>query len=282
LLELLLSSKLSARRALALCLTTAVALFTSRGNASESKGIRPRDSSNSVKIQQLLDEVRSASLTGNFEQACQSAGDAATLAHESRDQWHESKALLSLSACRIRLFDYRQAQYAAETSRQIALANGDLNTAGASTVNLATIYLQLGDYRLAGREASFGAHLLANEPNKERLVKALLIYANTEAERTRKEIENGRTPDEGGAEQRNLEQLERNYRHGIDVAHAAHLPIEAKLWEELGYSLLLARHPERAEDPLHRAYMLEAAAHDKDAIATNEAHQAELQLQKGN
>jgi CHAT domain-containing protein len=282
LLELLLSPETLARRALALCLTIAFPLSACPWPAAKNSSLQRQNSANVTKIQKLLDEVRRASLDGQFEQACQLASEAATVARQAREHWYESKALLSVSACRIRLFDYRQAQQAAETSRQIALEIHDLNTAGASTVNLATIYLQLGDYRLAGREAAYGARLLADQPNKERLVKALLIYANTEAERTRKQIENGRAPDDPATEQQNIQQLERNYRHGVDVAHLAHLPIEAKLWEELGYSLLLARHPERAEEPLHRAYMLESAAGDRDALATNEAHQAELQLQKGN
>ena len=181
------------------------------------------------------------------------------------------------------LFDYRGAQQAAESARDIALKINDLSTAGAASVNLATIYLQLGDFPLAGKEAAAGAGLLKNSPSKERLVKALLIYANVEAERYRSKIAAEQVAGEHANVRKDLEQIERNYQRGIDAAHAAGLAqLEANLWEELGYSLLLAQSPERAEEPLRKAYLLEAGYQDEDALAVNYAYQAELQLQKRN
>lgn len=193
----------------------------------------------------------------------------------------EASALLSLSGCRIRVFDYRGAQQASEQSRNLALSIGDKALAGAASVNLATIYLQLGDVAFASRQAAYAVDLLQNTPNKLRLGKAMLLYANAEAERTRDELEADRVAHDSKAERRDIEQLEKNYRKGVAIAHRAELAgLEAKLWEELGYSLLLAHLPEHAEEPLRRAYLLESESRDQDAIATNQAHRAELALQK--
>lgn len=284
LLGLLPLPKKLAGRALALWLPFAVSISGICTAAFPPAGIRtPAGRNYQRKIQDLLEQSHAFSGQGQFEEACQAAAQANELAQRFRDKRWRAKALLVASACRIRLFDYRQAQQAAETSRQLALEVHEQGDAGAATVNLATIYLQLGDYRLAGKEAGYAADLLAGQPNKQRLVKALLIYADTEAERARNQMGAQRRSGNGPSAQSELAQLERNYRRGIDVAHAAGLShLEANLWEELGYSLLLAHHPEKAEHPLAKAWSLEAANHDEDGLANNEAHQAELQLQKGN
>ena len=153
--------------------------------------------------------------------------------------------------------------------------------AGAASVNLASIYLQLGDFPFAARQAASAAELLQGTSNKVRLVKALLLYANAEAERTRNKLEAERAAGDQKGERKDIDHLERNYRKGVAVAHSAELgSLEAKLWEELGYSLLLAHLPEDAQEPLERAYTLESGSHDADALATNEAHRAELALQQ--
>lgn len=176
-----------------------------------------------------------------------------------------------------------RAQQAAEAARSIALKINDVSTAGGASINLATIYLQLGDLLLSGKEASRAADLLKDSPVKQRLVKALLIYANVEAERYRSKIAAARGASDDEAERQDLAQIERNYQRGIDVAHAAGLGhLEANLWEELGYSLLLAQSPEKAEEPIHKAFLLESSYHDEDALAVNYEYQAQLQLQKRN
>ena len=230
-----------------------------------------------------LAQARELFHNGRFQEASQSLVRTAELARRTNNLSSEGQALLALSACRILLFDYRGAQQAAESARAIALQINDNSTAGAASVNLATIYLQLGDFPLAGKEAAAGADLLKNSPNKERLVKALLIYANVEAERYRSKVAAEQASGDYESARKDLEQIERNYQRGIDTAHAAGLGhLEANLWEELGYSLLLAQSPEKAAEPLHKAYLLEAGYHDEDALAVNYEYQAQLQLQKRN
>ncbi len=205
------------------------------------------------------------------------------MARNEGDTSEEINALLGLSASRIVLFDYQGALRAAGESRTLAFKTGDKDAAGSAYANLATIYSQLGDFSLAAKSAARAAELLKTTRNRERLVKALLILANADAERARVQIEAARSDGDGEAERKELDSVQRDYRRGVAVAHAARLlRLEANLWEELGYSLLLAHHPEAAEEPLRRAYALELSAHNYDDLAVNKAHQAELQLQKHN
>ncbi len=233
-------------------------------------------------VDSAIAQGREFSLTGRKQEASESLEKAAAMARRAGYKAGEAKALLGLSGCRIRLFDYRGAQESARASQEIAFRIKDDTIAGSASVNLATVYLQLGDFGLAAKEASAGADLLKNSPNQERLVKALLIYANVEAEGIRSRIPAEHAKGDTIAERGDLDQLEQNYRRGVTFAHAAGLAhLEANLWEELGYSLLLVQHPRPAEEPLHKAFLLESESHDQDALAVNEEHQAELELQKG-
>ncbi len=220
---------------------------------------------------------------GHAQQAVHILDSAVNAAHRVNDTSGEASALLSLSGCRIMLFNYRDAQQAAQAARSLAFKINDRTIAGSASINLATIYSQLGDFNLAGKEAARAADLLQNTSEKRRLAQALLIYSNVEADRLRAKIEEERARGDSQSERHDIEQIQRDYRRGIDVAHAASLPFfEANLWEELGYSLLLAHRPEQAEGPLLKAFLLESSSRDQDALAVNQAHQAELQLQKQN
>ncbi len=234
--------------------------------------------------QAAISRARSLVSKGRITEAASFLNRAAQQAHRANNPSDEAKLLQSLSGCQIRLFDYQGAQQSALGSRQIALKIRDFPVAGADSVNLASIYSQLGDYSLAVREASYGAQLLeATDTNKGHLSRALLIYADVKAEQSRSRIEADQVRGDTAAERRAIDSIERNYRRGVDVAHAAKLPREeAKIWEELGYSLLLVNRPHLAEEPLSKAFQLEMRMHDEDSLAVNRAHQAELQLQLHN
>ena len=220
---------------------------------------------------------------GHIPEAAEELSKAAEKARLAANGPEELKLILALSGCRIRLFDYRRAQQAATYVHTAALRTQDSTTAGAASVNLATIYSQLGDYPLAAREASEAADLLKDSSRKDRLAQALLIYADVQAERARSQDETGAGAARTDTDRKILEGVESNYRRGIEVAHTASLPkLESRFWEELGYSLLLAHRPQQAEQPLQKAFLLESSTHDEDWLAINQAHQAELQLQKGN
>ena len=236
-----------------------------------------------VRIDAVIEEGRALLNSGQVTEAAATLARAAEMARRAGSLSRQSYALLTLSGCRIRLFDYRGAQQAAEDARNLALRRGDNDIAGAATTNIASVYLQLGDYVFAGKEAARAADLLKKTSKKERFVKALLLYANAEAERLRNKLEAESVIGDAEAERHDIEQLEQNYRRGIDVAHTLGLAkLEAKLSEELGYSLLLAHLPQTAEEPLRKAYVLESGSHDEDGLANNKEHQAELQLQKKN
>jgi len=221
--------------------------------------------------------------SGHAEEASRLLRRTAERAHRTGKLSQEARALLTLSAARITLFDYSEAQQTAETARRLALRVQDDTTAGSAAINLATVYLQLGDVLLAETEAAFAIDKLQNTAKKPVLAKAWLIYANVEAELIRGKIEaagSSETPEQHAGD---IDQIEANYKRGIDVARSNNLPeLEANLWEELGYSLLLAQRPQRAEAPLKKAYRLEVENKIENGLAVNQAHQAELHMQEGN
>ena len=272
-----------AGRALALWLPLAVSISFPCIAARALLRAQRSQRSSVARIDTLIEKGRDLLASGHVSEAAPPLVHAAELARRAGSISRESYALLTLSACRIRLFDYRGAEQAAEDARSLAFKTGDNDVAGAATSNIASIYLQLGDYHFAGKEASRAADLLKRTAKKDRFVKALLLYADAEAERLRNKLEAEKVNGDTEAERRDIEQLEQNYQHGIDVASAFGLTkLEAKLSEELGYSLLLAQLPQRAEQPLRAAYVLESNSHDEDGLANNKEHQAELQLQKKN
>ncbi|MDQ2841818.1 MAG: CHAT domain-containing protein [Acidobacteriota bacterium] len=250
-----------------------------RVSAAPKTGYSPRQS----RAEAVIARGRELSGNGHFQDAAQTFIRAAEIARQDGNIVQRAQALVFLSGCRIRLFDYRGAQRAADQARFLALKARNATIAGAAVVHLATIYSQLGEFQLASKQAAYAADLLKDSPNKEYLAKALLIYANIQAGARRNAIDAERVNGDSAAERRDTELIVSDYQRGIDVAHRAGLSsLEANLWEELGESLLLVNHPDEAEDPLRKAYLLEAKSFDENALAINKEHQAELQLQKHN
>ncbi len=235
------------------------------------------------RAEPVIARGRELSANGHFQNAAQTFIRAAEIAREDGRPAQRAQALVFLSGCRIRLFDYRGAQRAADQALSLALKAGDATIAGAAAVHLATIYSQLGEFQLASKQAAYAADLLKDSPNKEYLAKALLIYADIQAGARRNAIEVERANGDSTGERKDTDLIVSDYKRGVDVAHRAGLSsLEAKLWEELGESLLLVNRPDEAEDPLHRAYLLEVKNFDENGLAINKEHQAELQLQKHN
>ena len=221
-----------------------------------------------------MNEGGRLSAQSHLAEASEEFSRAAAVAHKAGNAKDEAQALVALSGCRIALFDYRAAQRAASDGFQLAREARVDALAGSAKVNLANIYMQVGDFRRAAKEAADAADLLKDVSPKEYYATALLLYADTEAEEER---------ENGASDPRTLAQITQNYRRAVDLAHGAGLShIEAQSWEELGEALLLAQAPQLAEDPLDRAYLLESKAHDEDALAVNREYQAELQRQKRN
>jgi CHAT domain-containing protein len=234
-----------------------------------------------ARLDVAIKSARELLHSGHAEEASKLSRRTAERAHSAGKVSQEARALVTLSAARITLFDYREAQQAAETARRLALGIHDDTGAGSAAIDLATVYLQLGDVLLAETEAAFAVEKLQNTPKRAVLAKALLIYANVEAERIRAKIESAGSSDTPEQQARDIDQIEANYLRGIAVPHS-NVELSANLWEELGYSLLLVDRPERAERPLQKAYQLEVENHLENALAINRGHQAELQLRKRN
>ena len=220
-----------------------------------------------------MNEGARLSSQGHLAEAGNEFSRAAVLAHNVDNAKDGAKALVALSGCRIGLFDYRAAQRAASEGFQLAKQAKVDVLAGSAKVNLATIYMQVGDFRRADREAAEATEDLKNAPG-EYYAKALLLYANVEAEVIREKALN---------KQQTIDQITYVYQRAVDVAHGAGLhQIEAQSWEEMGEAFLRVYAPQSAENPLERAYRLESKAHDEDALAVNKQYRADLQLQEQN
>ena len=202
---------------------------------------------------------------GQFVEALRCFLSAARGAQEIGDRDRQAKALLSATKCQIFLFRYRDALASTEAVRNIGSETGDYTVLGAATVNLATIYYQLGDFPHAAEDASQAVDYLRKSWRKDYLAQALLNQANIEA-------------DSG-----NASVAKYIYREGIAVAQSARLPLqEAELRDQLGVSLLRANRIADAETEITAAYRIYSQKQDQNGLAITNEHRAELELKKGN
>jgi len=202
---------------------------------------------------------------GHFAEAVGVFKDAARWAHDSGDAGREADALLDISGCRIRLFEYREALESAEASRKIALLAHDNTKAGAASGNLSTIYVQLGDFASANKEADRSVNLLRYSPRKDYFARALLNYGDIQFAIA------------------NVEAGRHSYDQAVEAARSARNPsLEAMADDHRGTSLLLEGRLSDSETALKAAFDIRVRIHDEDNLAITKEHLAELNLKKGN
>jgi tetratricopeptide (TPR) repeat protein len=103
-----------------------------------------------------------------FEQAINAAQNLAAARPQYANSAKETQArsLVGVGGCKIAVFEYRDAlRYSAE-GKNLALEIKKEDVAGAAAANLSTIYYQLGDLRLAEREADDAVKLLDSAEQK--------------------------------------------------------------------------------------------------------------------
>jgi CHAT domain-containing protein/predicted negative regulator of RcsB-dependent stress response len=201
---------------------------------------------------------------GHWAEAVASFQKAADLARDSNDPHHQLDAILRLSGCRIRLFQYRQALEATDTARQLAFHLNDDTLAGANANNRATIYSQLGDYQLAARAAEEAVALLKRSPRRDYLAQALLNLGDIRSRL--------------GQPQQTVD----SFQEAVNVAHAAGFDdVEAMAEDHLGESLIEANDLAGAEKALNEAHRLRQKNHETQQLALTNENLAILAYHQG-
>lgn len=205
---------------------------------------------------------------GHFSEALPDLTTALRIARQHGDLKQASEALRWMAISHTRLFEYRAGMASALESRRLALETGEQAMAGSASIDIATIYGQLGDFVSAEREAGKAVELLQAVQNpslsdRSNLVKALLNHAMLS-------FLDGRPLD-----------AEKWSDKGIAYATKLGNPqLEAIAWETRGTMLLRDRKIAAAEKAFNKEYELRQAAHDENGLAVIKAHLAELELEK--
>lgn len=204
--------------------------------------------------------------SGRFAQALTTFNLAAKIAQKAGAPELAAWAQVSEAACHVRLFQYRQAAEMAQKARTTALAAHANGPAGSASIDLATIYSQLGDFPLAETEANRAIQLLKGTDRKVSFARALLVKADIL----------GRAQGAGT-------KAEKLYQQAISAAQATgDKQLQAMIWDDLGISLLNDGKAPAAETALHKAQALCLKTRDTDYLPIVEEHLAELNLAQKN
>src|SRR5450755_173941 len=129
-----------------------------------------------------MDCGRRARKSGNIAASLQSFQKAAQVARSSNRPGEQAWALLAVTGCQLRMYQYRQALDSADMAHQLALNAKDNDIAGAAANNKATIYSQVGDNLSAADAAKESVSLLRHSSRKDYLAMALSNYGDIEAQ----------------------------------------------------------------------------------------------------
>jgi CHAT domain-containing protein len=152
--------------------------------------------------------------------------------------------LNNLGSAHYQMFRYRDAIQAYLEARDIAAAQGDRETLGALSVNLSSLYVQMGDTEAALEAAEQGLKLPSDATAKFKA--KLLIQCARIKER-----------------QREPEQAAALLRDAIEASRAQlDAASEAQAWNELGDTLLDCGRLQPAERALLEAFRLRKLTHD--------------------
>ena len=236
-----------------LCLLSAVALRPNEQNSSDHRA-----------IDRQIAEGRRLREKGDFLQASALLRRVTEIAHEDGYASGEAHALLAQGACQISLLHYRSALQFLTQAETLGVALGDAAVQGASALNAATAYSELGDFALGLEKAHRAAMLFSRTARQDYITKSLLVYANLQAETG------------------NIDEALTYYSQTIRLSQHAHLPaIEASAWEDQGEALLDANRLTAAEECLQRAYSLRSQEKSLSSLAVTVCNLAELRLKQG-
>ena len=209
-------------------------------------------------------EGRNLRKTGQLAEASRYFEKAAFEANRTTDPGHAAEALVAKAGCEIRLFQYATALKDAQSAKTFAFKGSNPTSAGAASVNISTIYSQLGDFTLAGLAASESVEALSRSPRKDFYAQALvnnaeILFGLNERERARKIS-----------------------AEAISVAKAAKQPLlEAQASDHPGSWLTFAGSLVDAEAALRYALNIYKTLNDDNGLAGSYEHLAELDWRKG-
>lgn len=215
-------------------------------------------------IDQEISRARSLRENGNFARASALLGQVIERARQSGYRSGEAHALLAQSACQISLFEYRSALNLLNRAEALGTALGDATIQGASALNKATAYAELGDFALGLQQAHRATVFFARTSHKDYIAKSLLVYANLQASRG------------------DIDDALAYYAQVVSICQDVGLPeIEASAWEDEGESLLDANRLALAEKSLRRAYSIRTRQNSMSSLAVTVCNLAELKLKQG-
>jgi len=181
---------------------------------------------------------------------------------------YEAKTLILIGSAQALIFEYRAAlksfRQAVETGRNLDLV------AGSAAGNLANLYRQLGDVAGAEAQSRYAIERLKHIPLAKRddyavacLSRALLIHASVAFQLDRSS--------EG----------DRDYQEAFLLAEKrGDRSLEAQIWDDEGTELMHKHHTAEADSDFQNAVSLSRNIGDKDGLAVEYEHLAELELQR--
>jgi CHAT domain-containing protein/predicted negative regulator of RcsB-dependent stress response len=199
--------------------------------------------------------------SGHANRAAEYFLQAAALAPKPEQQ---ASSLLFASGLQIRLFQYRAALQSADSALRVALECHNFVIAGAASNNRATIYSQLGDYRLAADAAKQAVALLERSGRQDYLALALLNSGDIQSELG------------------SFREAIPPFTEAIAIIRQAKLDDEEALAEDhLGLTLVEAEDYQGAAKAYEEAKRLRTIHRDTDGLSVTKQHLARLAYLQG-
>jgi CHAT domain-containing protein len=216
----------------------------------------------------LTDKGKRLRDAGRVTEAIEEFSRAWKRCHELGNFEYEAKTLILIGSAQTLIFEYEGAlksfQQALETGRNIDLV------AGSAAGNMANLYRQLGDLPATEAQSRYAIERLKHIPLAKQdeyavacLSRALLIHASVAFQLNR---------DSEG---------DRDYQEAFLLAEKrGDRSLEAQIWDDQGAELMHKHHTAEADNKLQSAISLSRSIGDKDGLALEYEHLAELELQR--
>ena len=191
--------------------------------------------------------MRSLFESGRFVEAATTYEALYRRARQANDLPTAVRALNNLAGCWFALFRYRQAADAYLQARQLAENQRDWEVAGTVSLNLSSLYLQMGEINSAEQAAERSAEALAKAPNHGRRAQLLLQFAKIKARKG------------------DIDDAAPYFRAAAAEAdRQGNTALAAQALNLYGYELLGARRTQEAEPLLVEAFRLRKLTRDPD------------------
>ena len=230
-----------------------------------SRPARDRKSDASAnRVIAAIAEARALRESGHYEEAIRAFSHAAQVAHAAADTDNEAQVWVAISGCNISLWHLRDALTSAQTGYRLASLANDSTWAGAAAANIAMVYRQLGDFSVSENYNQQAIRLFEKGTRKDFLARGLFHLGQLYAQEGR------------------FTEAIPCFDKGIGIAHAAGFSsVEALIWNERAFALIMKRDSAEAARSLDRAEEIEQHTHDKQQALTDE-YRAQLEFERGN